>query len=52
MRIKDAHAGAFLGIWLRRVIEGEPFEVWGACSVGSRAAMSKTRLEGTFLLER
>jgi UDP-glucose 4-epimerase len=28
MRIKDARQ-AFLGIWLRRVIEGEPFEVWG-----------------------
>src|SRR5215472_10758419 len=28
MRIKDARQ-TFLGIWLRRVIEGEPFEVWG-----------------------
>jgi UDP-glucose 4-epimerase len=28
MRIKDARQN-FLGIWLRRVIEGEPFEVWG-----------------------
>src|SRR6266853_886958 len=28
MRIKDAKQN-FLGIWLRRVIEGEPFEVWG-----------------------
>jgi UDP-glucose 4-epimerase len=28
MRIRDAHQG-FLGIWLRRVLEGEPFEVWG-----------------------
>ena len=28
MRIKDARQ-SFLGIWLRRVIEGEPFEVWG-----------------------
>jgi UDP-glucose 4-epimerase len=27
MRIKDARQ-TFLGIWLRRVIEGEPFEVW------------------------
>jgi UDP-glucose 4-epimerase len=28
MRIKDARQ-TFLGIWLRRVVEGEPFEVWG-----------------------
>jgi UDP-glucose 4-epimerase len=28
MRIKDARQG-FLGIWLRRLIEGQPFEVWG-----------------------
>ena len=28
MRIKDARQ-TFLGIWLRRVIEGKPFEVWG-----------------------
>ena len=28
MRIKDARQN-FLGIWLRRVIEGEAFEVWG-----------------------
>jgi UDP-glucose 4-epimerase len=28
MRIKDARQ-SFLGIWLRRVVEGEPFEVWG-----------------------
>ena len=28
MRIKDARQN-FLGIWLRRVIEGDPFEVWG-----------------------
>ena len=28
MRIKDARQ-TFLGIWLRRAIEGEPFEVWG-----------------------
>jgi len=28
MRIKDARQ-TFLGIWLRRVIEGEVFEVWG-----------------------
>lgn len=28
MRIRDARQ-TFLGIWLRRVIEAEPFEVWG-----------------------
>ena len=28
MRIKDARQ-TFLGIWLRRLIQGEPFEVWG-----------------------
>jgi len=28
LRIKDARQ-TFLGVWLRRVIEGEPFEVWG-----------------------
>src|SRR5499427_6854152 len=28
MRIKDARQ-TFLGIWLRRIIEGQPFEVWG-----------------------
>lgn len=28
MRIKDARQN-FLGIWLRRVLEGEMFEVWG-----------------------
>jgi UDP-glucose 4-epimerase len=28
LRIKDARQ-TFLGIWLRRVIEDEPFEVWG-----------------------
>jgi len=28
MRIKDARQ-IFLGIWLRRAIEGRPFEVWG-----------------------
>ena len=28
LRIRDARQ-TFLGIWLRRVIEGEPFEVWG-----------------------
>jgi UDP-glucose 4-epimerase len=27
MRVKDARQ-TFLGIWLRRVIEGEPFEIW------------------------
>jgi UDP-glucose 4-epimerase len=28
MRIKDARQN-FLGIWLRRALEGDPFEVWG-----------------------
>ena len=28
MRIKDARQ-TFVGIWLRRLVEGEPFEVWG-----------------------
>jgi UDP-glucose 4-epimerase len=28
MRIKDARQ-IFVGIWIRRIIEGEPFEVWG-----------------------
>ena len=28
MRIKDARQ-TFLGVWFRKVIEGEPFEVWG-----------------------
>lgn len=28
MRIKDARQ-IFLGIWMRRLIEGNPFEVWG-----------------------
>ena len=28
MRIKDARQ-TFLGIWIRRVLEGEPIEVWG-----------------------
>ncbi len=28
LRIRDARQ-TFLGIWLRRVLEGEPFEVWG-----------------------
>ncbi|WP_424135005.1 NAD-dependent epimerase/dehydratase family protein [Roseomonas chloroacetimidivorans] len=28
MRVKDARQ-TFLGIWVRRVLEGEPFEVWG-----------------------
>ena len=28
MRIKDARQ-TFIGIWLRRLIEDEPFEVWG-----------------------
>jgi UDP-glucose 4-epimerase len=28
MRVKDARQ-TFLGVWLRRVLEGRPFEVWG-----------------------
>lgn len=28
MRIKDARQ-TFLGVWFRRVLEGQPFEVWG-----------------------
>lgn len=28
LRVKDARQ-TFLGIWIRRVLEGEPFEVWG-----------------------
>jgi nucleoside-diphosphate-sugar epimerase len=32
MRVKDARQ-TFLGIWLRRVLEGEPFEVWGGAQL-------------------
>ena len=28
MRVKDARQ-TFLGIWVRRLLEGEPIEVWG-----------------------
>jgi len=28
MRVKDARQ-TFLGVWVRRALEGEPFEVWG-----------------------
>lgn len=28
MRVKDARQ-TFLGVWIRRALEGEPFEVWG-----------------------
>ena len=28
MRIKDARQ-TFVGVWIRRLIEGQPFEVWG-----------------------
>jgi UDP-glucose 4-epimerase len=28
MRVKDARQ-TFLGLWIRKVIEGQPFEVWG-----------------------
>ncbi len=32
MRVKD-HRQTFLGIWIRRILEGEPFEVWGGAQV-------------------
>jgi UDP-glucose 4-epimerase len=32
MRIKDARQ-TFLGVWVRRVLEGMPFEVWGGAQV-------------------
>jgi UDP-glucose 4-epimerase len=32
MRIKD-HRQTFVGIWIRRVIEGAPFEVWGGSQI-------------------
>ncbi len=28
MRVKDARQ-TFIGVWIRRLLEGEPFEVWG-----------------------
>lgn len=28
MRVKDARQ-TFVGVWIRRVVEGQPFEVWG-----------------------
>jgi UDP-glucose 4-epimerase len=28
MRVRDARQ-TFLGVWVRRIVEGEPFEVWG-----------------------
>jgi UDP-glucose 4-epimerase len=28
MRVKDARQ-TFLGVWVRRLVEGQPFEVWG-----------------------
>ncbi|MFM8335240.1 MAG: NAD-dependent epimerase/dehydratase family protein, partial [Opitutaceae bacterium] len=28
MRVKDARQ-TFVGVWVRRLVEGEPFEVWG-----------------------
>jgi UDP-glucose 4-epimerase len=28
MRVKDARQ-TFVGVWIRRVLEGDPFEVWG-----------------------
>ncbi|MBP0492596.1 NAD-dependent epimerase/dehydratase family protein [Pararoseomonas indoligenes] len=32
MRVMDARQ-TFLGIWVRRVLEGEPFEVWGGAQL-------------------
>jgi UDP-glucose 4-epimerase len=32
LRIRDARQ-TFLGIWMRRVLEGEPFEVWGGAQL-------------------
>jgi UDP-glucose 4-epimerase len=32
LRIADARQ-TFLGIWMRRVLEGEPFEVWGGAQL-------------------
>ncbi|QYM77552.1 NAD-dependent epimerase/dehydratase family protein [Horticoccus luteus] len=32
MRIKDARQ-TFVGVWIRRVLEGEPFEVWGGAQL-------------------
>jgi UDP-glucose 4-epimerase len=32
MRIKDARQ-TFVGIWIRRLLEGRPFEVWGGAQV-------------------
>lgn len=32
MRIKDARQ-TFVGIWIRRLLEGEPFEVWGGAQL-------------------
>ncbi|MSU65738.1 MAG: NAD-dependent epimerase/dehydratase family protein [Opitutus sp.] len=32
MRIKDARQ-TFVGVWIRRVVEGQPFEVWGGAQL-------------------
>lgn len=32
MRVKDARQ-TFVGVWIRRLIEGEPFEVWGGAQL-------------------
>jgi nucleoside-diphosphate-sugar epimerase len=32
MRIKDARQ-TFVGVWIRRLVEGKPFEVWGGAQV-------------------
>jgi UDP-glucose 4-epimerase len=32
MRVKDARQ-TFVGVWVRRLVEGEPFEVWGGAQL-------------------
>jgi len=32
MRVKDARQ-TFLGVWVRRLVEGQPFEVWGGAQL-------------------
>jgi UDP-glucose 4-epimerase len=32
MRIRDARQ-TFLGVWIRRILQGEPFEVWGGAQL-------------------
>jgi nucleoside-diphosphate-sugar epimerase len=56
MRIKDARQ-TFVGIWIRRLLEGKPFEVWGGeqlrdftyvddCARALLAAASSSRADG------